>query len=97
MGKVAGDATRLKLDMPRIHLGTFSPASCSGTTCPKPWAGDLLLRATKGCKELPLANSLRTHPFSEGTMTGTPAPANCAFSPESCYSECPEENNKAAL
>jgi len=27
-------------------------------------------------------------------MTGTPAPANCAFSPESCYSECPEEKTK---
>lgn len=48
-------------------------------------------------KELTVAKSLRTHPFSKGTMTGTPAPANCAFSPESCYSECPEEKNKAAL
>lgn len=51
----------------------------------------------KRCKELPLASSPRTHLFSEGMMTGTPAPASCAFSPESCYSECPEEKNKAAL
>lgn len=45
----------------------------------------------------PLATSPPTHPFSEGTTTGTPAPANCAFSPGSCYSGCPGEENKAAL
>lgn len=74
----------------------FSPAPAS-TICPRFWTEDLLPSTMEGYMMLPLTNNPRTHRFSEGTMTGTHAPANCAFFPESCYSECPEENNKAAL